>query len=291
MSTPEKSAAIEPYCLLRAALALFQKTPGELDSAQLEKASVLARNEYEIESRVLRSPEAAGTIITEQALGKAIQDIRSRFDDEQSFIDELARNHLDQQSLQSALLRQCKVENVLESIASRASTVSEVEVGIYYHMHPEKFTPPEQREVRHILITINDDYAENTRENALQKINSIAEKLKSKPNSFGKLAMKYSECPTALQDGKLGTFAKGHLYPEIETALFKLKEGKISDVIETEVGFHIIRCDKIHRSKKMSLKKAQAKIYQLMQERTRRNCQRAWLASLPDSTAANHTNN
>ena len=283
MNNPERLIESEPYCLLRAAQALFKKSPKELTPDQLAAAQKQALSEYDIETRVLKSPEAAGVIITEEALGNALQQIRQNFDDEETFNSTLEQNGLNLQSLQSALLRQCKVENVLESIASKAITVSDVEIDIFYHMHPDKFRRPEQRSARHILITLNDEYPENQRDNAHKRISEIAEKLKQKPNKFAELAMKNSECPTALNGGELGTFPRGQLYPEIDEVLFNLKEGQISRIIETEVGFHIVQCEKIHHAESMSLKKARPKIRQLMQERSRRNCQRAWLASLSAS--------
>lgn len=281
---------IDAYGLLRTALALFDKPPAELDETQRVQACAQTLKEFELENRVLKSPEAAGVIVSQQSLEKAIQQIRERFEDDQSFDQALANNGLDRQSLESALVRQCKVESVLESVAAKASSVSEVEIGLYYHMHPEKFRRPEQRGVHHILITINDDYPENTRENALQRIRDIASKLKQKPHKFADLAMKHSECPTALQGGELGTFARGTLYPEIDAVLFTLKEGQISDIVETEAGFHLIKCGKIHPAESLSLKKAQPKIRKLMQERSRRNCQRAWLASLPAQSHSQSAN-
>ncbi|WP_031432585.1 nitrogen fixation protein NifM [Methylomarinum vadi] len=272
---------IDPYSLLRASLALFQKTPSELDERQLTQARDQALKEHAIENRVLRSPEAAAVIVSERTLAKAVQEIRERFPDEQSFVAALEHNGLDKHSLQSAMLRQCKVENVLEKVAARASTVSEVEIGIYYHLHPEKFHRPEQRGAKHILITINEEFPENSRANAWQRICDIAARLKQKPHKFADLALKYSECPTALQGGELGTFGRGQLFPQIEAVLFGMKEKQISDVIETEAGFHIVQCGKIHGAETISLKKAQSKIRQLMQERARRTCQRTWLASLP----------
>jgi parvulin-like peptidyl-prolyl isomerase len=74
---------------------------------------------------------------------------------------------------------------------------------------------------------------------------------------------------------------KGQLYPELDAALFALKENEISGVVETEIGFHLIQCLKIIRAETLSLKKATPKIRQMMQERYRRICQRAWLAGLP----------
>lgn len=274
-------AVIEPYTLLRAALSLFQKPPTELEDGQLHHAERQALNEYQIENRVLNSAEAAGVIITDQELRSAFAEIRGRFDSDDAFEAALAAHHLSEESLKRALGRQCKVNAVLEKVAARSPKVNEVEIGIFYHMHPEKFRLPEQRIARHILISINPDYPENTREAARQRIDKLAEILKRKPHKFTELALKNSECPTALNGGELGTVVKGKLYPELEATLFALKENEISAVVESEIGFHLIQCLKIMRAETLSLKKATPKIRQLIQERYRRNCQRTWLASLP----------
>lgn len=281
MMSQTSDANIEPYTLLRAALSLFKKDPAELENDQLQQAERQARNEYEIETRVLNSKEAAGVIITEQELQRAFAEVRDRFEDEEAFAAALEGNHLSEDSLKAALFRQCKVNAVLESVASRSPKVNEVEIGIFYHSHPEKFRRPEQRVARHILISINPEYPENTRENARQRIEEIAETLKRKPHKFAHLALKNSECPTAFNGGELGALVEGKLYPELDAALFMLKENEISAVVETEIGFHLIQCQKIIPAETLSLKKATPKIKQLMEDRYRRKCQRTWLASLP----------
>ena len=72
-----------------------------------------------------------------------------------------------------------------------------IEIGIYYHLHPEQFVKPEMREAWHILISINPDYPENTRETARTRLEEISAKLQKKPHKFADLALKHSECPTA----------------------------------------------------------------------------------------------
>lgn len=279
--SPDSNKAIEPYTLLRAALSLFEKPPAELEPLQLQRVEVQAGNEYDIETRVLHSPEAAGVVIPDNELEHAFAEVRGRFDDEQAFEAALQANALTVDSLQAALLRQCKVVAVLERVAARAPQVSEVDIGIFYHSHMEKFHRPEQRLARHILISINSDYQENSRDNALQRIKAIAETLKRKPGKFADLALKNSECPTALNGGELGAVVAGKLYPELDAALFMLKENEISDVVETEIGFHLIQCMKIVHAEMLSLKRATPKIRSVMQDRYRQTCQRIWLASLP----------
>jgi peptidylprolyl isomerase/peptidyl-prolyl cis-trans isomerase C len=274
-------SSIEPYTLLRAALSLFQKAPAELEQLQLRQVEVQAKNEYEIEGRVLNSVEATGVIISDTELDRAYREVHGRFEDEDAFLTALTANDLDIDKLKAALYRQCKVDAVMDRVAARAPKVNEVEIGIFYHSHPDKFHKPEQRQARHILISINPDYPDNTREAAWRRINEIVGTLKRKPHKFADLALKYSECPTAVQGGEVGAVVKGTLFPELDAVLFNLKEDAISDVVETEMGFHVIQCLKIIPAETMSLKKASPKIQQIMQDRYRRNCQRTWLASLP----------
>lgn len=275
MTTPET------YNLLRAALSLFKKSPNELVETELSQARIQALHEFKIESQVLSTPEAAAVIITEQELHQAYQEIRGRYEEEASFLSDLAKNQLDEVGLKAALLRQCKVNTVLELIASRAPAISEIDIGIYYQLHSRQFHLPERREASHIFISINSEYPENTPETALNRAEELAKKLQKKPHKFTDLALRHSECPTALQGGLLGIVPRGKLYPELDEVLFKLKTGEVSDVVQSEIGFHVLLCKNIHKSETLSLAKATPKIRQMMEERARRTCQRAWLASLP----------
>ncbi len=271
----------EPYILLRAALGLFKKAPTELGETELQQVQKQARNELNIENRVLNSPEATGVIISEEEIQHAYQEIRSRYDDEAHFLAELSKNSLNETSLLAALSRQCKVNAILDRVGSRAPEVSEVDIELYYRLHPEKFALPERRSVSHIFISINPDYPENTRIVSLQRANDLHTKLHKKPYKFADFALRHSECPTALQGGELGTVPRGKLYPELDAVLFKLKAGEISHVIESEIGWHILLCKQIHKAENLSLDKATPKIRELMQERGKQDFIRTWLASLP----------
>lgn len=273
-----------PYTLLRTSLALFKKPPRDLSEEQLQQAQHQASHEFSLESKILNTPEASGVIISDHELQAAYQEIRSRYDDETTFLSDLDQNQLDQDSLNAALFRQCRVNVVMDIIGSRSPNISEIEIGIYYHLHKDQFNRPEQREVCHIFISINPDYPENTRAIAYARLHEIHAKLVKKPHKFADLALAHSECPTALQGGTLGTVPRGKLYPELDSALFALKVGGISDIVETEIGFHIVLCKHIHSAHTLSLAKATPAIRQLMQDRARRTCQRAWLAALAKSS-------
>jgi len=275
---------MNPYILLRAALALFRKSPVELTPQQLAQAEKQAQKEYDLEQQVLNSAEAAKVIIPAAEVQEAYQQVRSRYEDESAFQTVLADNQLTVDSLKKALQRQVKVNTVLEFVAAGTVDVTEVEIELFYHNHLHKFTRPEQREVAHILISINPQYPENSRANAMQRAEEIQNLLQQDLAQFADLALKHSECPTALQGGVLGTVGRGKLYPELDEVLFALEVNKISAVVESEMGFHLLWCQKIHPANTMTLAQASPRIYQSLQDRYKVRKQRQWLASLPRLT-------
>ncbi|MBK1643978.1 nitrogen fixation protein NifM [Thiocapsa imhoffii] len=281
IDSPTGSAdGVYRYHLLRAALERFQCDLAGLDTAQLRLAQAQAQQTYGLERRVLSSGEAADVVIPAQRLQDAVETLRARYPDQQTFTTELARNGLDEHSLRQALQRELAFDAVLQRIAGRAPPVSEVDAQIFYELHREDFQAPERRDARHILITINPDHDENQREAAYARIAGIADTLKRDPDAFESLAKRYSECPTALQGGLIGPVAPGQLFPELDWALFLLEVGVISDILETALGFHLLICDRISPSDTIPFEAARAKIHQLLGNRRARSAQTEWIASL-----------
>ncbi len=268
------------YHLLRSALEHFGRHSGELDEAQFHQAQQRASKSYELEALVLSSAEAKGILIPEAQIDNAVTEIAGRYDSEEAFLDDLRRNDLDRDALHRALHRELLFDAVMQRVGARAADINDIDMRLFYELHSERFQSPEIRTARHILVTINADFAENTREAALMRIQEAAQRLKGKVNRFHDIARRYSECPTAMDGGKLGEIRRGKLYPEVDACLFALQEGEISDVVESEMGFHILLCEKITPAKRLAYRRAAPKIREILQQRRRRNCQKAWLAEL-----------
>ncbi len=288
MSTSTSNIPSElAYLALRSASARFQKAPAELNDNELAATIVHARQQFELENQILSAPEASGVIVSEQQFEEALGNIQNRYEDEASFHADLAVNGMSIDNLKSAIWRELQVEAVLERVGARAADINDIDVKIYYYMHVDRFNQPETRTVRHILLTINPDYAENTREAAYQRIQQIRKRLDKKPQRFEEQAMKHSECPTALQGGLLGRLPRGQLFPSLEEALFKLNEGELSEVVESELGFHILLCEKIQNAGPASLEEAYPRILELLQKRRRRICQKSWLTQIQTPNQTN----
>jgi parvulin-like peptidyl-prolyl isomerase len=93
-----------------------------------------------------------------------------------------------------------------------------------------------------------------TKEEALELAKSIAEKAKAKDADFAALAKEYSDGPTAPRGGNLGNFAPSAMVKPFTDALLKLEIGGVSDVVETQFGYHIIRRQEVKAIPKASAK-------------------------------------
>jgi len=270
------------YVRLRAALGLHGKSPTELSGQEREVAERQAHREYEIETRILSSPEAAGIMVTDEEIRRAVAEIRARFPDETSFLETLAHNRLDPRMLEQGLTRQCRVNTVLARVeaACPAPRVGDVEIGIYYHSHLSSFHKPERREAFHILISVNEDFPENSRENALARMTALRERLLVKLKWFEALAIKNSECPTALRGGRIGWVRRGQLFPVLDEALFRLKEGGLSGIEESDLGLHLLWCRAVKPPETLSVEAARPHILRVMKSRFREQWIREWIASL-----------
>ena len=195
------------YHLLRAASERFQRNVAALEPEQRAEAERQARQTLELESLVLASTEARDVMIPDAQVQDSLKEVASRYDDAEEFRADLARNGLDTAGMTVALRRELTFDAVMQRIAAGHVPIAETDERLFYELHRDRFTAPEQRTARHILITINDDYSENTRSATRARLEAIADKLRTDSGSgdmiqrFARQARRNSECPTALEDG------------------------------------------------------------------------------------------
>jgi peptidyl-prolyl cis-trans isomerase C len=283
MTLAEKQPEITPefsYHLLRNALNGYRKNLSQLDPHEYAQVQLKASKSYELESLVIGSAEAEGLVITEQQLNESLSAVAARYASREEFLSDLESNGLDEEGLRKALYRELMFDSVMQRVAASSAEVNELDIHLFYEMHHERFQAPEIRVASHVLITINPDYPENSRVAAHERAQTVLDKLAGRGNRFSEFAKRYSECPTAMEGGTLGEVSRGQLYESLDGVLFRMQEGEISDIVESEMGFHILYCEKIKSARKVPLSKAAPRIREVLQERQRRNCQKAWLASL-----------
>ena len=119
-------------------------------------------------------------------------------------------------------------------------TVSDEEIGNYYNKHRQDYEGQEAVRIKQIVILLPKDHDERTKKTLREKIENIHKQLKN-GESFDLLASRHSQGPAANTGGDIGFVEIGLMLPEVEKVAFNLSKNEISDVIESPVGFHIIR--------------------------------------------------
>lgn len=268
------------YLTLKFSHALFQCAPEALDDAQRQRVAQAVSKQRQIESAILASPLAAQVMLSPELVEHSLAQIIGRFASETEFIEELARNGLTPGELTEEIRRDQKVETILDKVATAAKPVSRQEAEIFYYLHLDRFKRPERRGLRHILITFDEKDGRNARADALARIEAIAAAYRKQPASFAELALRHSECPTALQGGKLGTLSRGRLFPEVDEVAFALTSGALSGVVESPMGFHLVLCESIEEAGIAPYAVVTEKIVALMTDARRQAHQRAWIRTL-----------
>ncbi|MEN9493110.1 MAG: nitrogen fixation protein NifM [Pseudomonadota bacterium] len=278
--------ACSPYFTIKFSHALYDKTPDSLDDEQRQQVTAAALRAHALESRILASREASGVIIGQDAVQRGLAEITARFATEADFVCELARHGLSHQALNDEIERSLRVDAVLERVSSNIQPVTQTDIEIFYLMHQERFKLPERRTMRHILITLNEDLPGNSRQEAHAKLVSIREQCQKQPARFAELALRHSECPTAMQGGLLGKIERGTLYPALDEASFQMRPGDISIILESPMGLHILRCDNLEPGGPIPLNRVRDRIREQLTEIRRQNKQRTWIRKLPGARSS-----
>ncbi len=158
---------------------------------------------------------------------------------------------------------QAQIEYVvldIESIASRVSAPEE-ELRKFYEQNVARYTVAEERRASHILIKAPKDAPAADREKAKAKAEALLAQLRKAPATFADVAKKNSEDPgSAERGGDLDFFARGAMVKPFEDAAYAMKAGEISNVVESDFGYHIIRLDAVRGGEKKPFEAARAEI-------------------------------
>jgi peptidyl-prolyl cis-trans isomerase D len=120
-------------------------------------------------------------------------------------------------------------------------TVPEKDSRDFYEQNKKRYEVPEQRRASHILVAVAKDASDADKAKAKAKAEDLLKKVRANPADFAKLAKQNSDDPgSATNGGDLDFMGKGATVPPFEAALFALKDKEISDLVQTDFGYHII---------------------------------------------------
>jgi len=165
---------------------------------------------------------------------------KARFPSPDAYDKALKASGLSEKDLKEFARREIYINNLIEKEIASKATASDEDARKFYDENKDKFKHDESVKASHILIGVDPKASVDDKKKAREKADAILKRVKG-GEDFAEVAKKESSCPSSAQGGDLGYFSKGQMVPAFENAAFSLKPGEMSDVVETQFGYHIIK--------------------------------------------------
>jgi len=187
-----------------------------------------------------QASKKAGNKVDDKQVDEKFAQFRKRFPSEEAFKKAMGEWHVTEAAMKAELKKGMVTEALVTKKFVDKTTVPEEKAKAYYDSHPQFFKQPEKVKASHILIKVKPDASEAEKAEAMKKIKKVQEQLKN-GDDFAEVAKKSSEGPTANKGGDLGYFGRGQMVGPFEKTAFSLEPGKVSDVVKTQFGYHLIK--------------------------------------------------
>jgi peptidyl-prolyl cis-trans isomerase C len=202
-----------------------------------------------------------GIVINDAQVNEQLDGLKKQYPSEQAFKDSMAEDHLSEDTVKSRIKMNLAVQKFVEKEFGGKVDVSEGEAKAFYDENPEYFTQPESIRASGILIKVDPKFEPAKKEEARKKLEDIQKRVQ-KGEDFAILAKDFSQDASAAQGGDLGIIPRGRMPKALDDAAFSLKPGEVSGVVETEMGFHLIKVQEKKPEKVIPFKDAEEKIRQ-----------------------------
>ncbi len=192
---------------------------------------------------VYQEADKKGLIPTDKEVEEGVKLLKEEIDKDAEFKKELEESGINDEFLKT----QQKMDLTLLKFAedfNKNTKISDEEMKKYYEEHKDEFYRDELK-ASHILISTIDDegnpLSDKDKEKAKKEAEEVLKKIEE-GTDFAELAKEYSDdTASAVQGGELDYFTKGDMVPEFEEAAYALKEGEVSEIVESQFGYHIIK--------------------------------------------------
>lgn len=180
-------------------------------------------------------------VVSETEVDEQLQIMKNGFDTERAFLFRIQDGGFTEATYRQDIRQQRSVQNMIAGKMAQEITVSEEEINAFYNENIQQMTLPEAVHARHILAKPGGD-DEASLAAARDRIEAVQKELQEGAD-FEVMATERSDAPSAPRGGDLGFFGRGQMVEAFENVAFALKAGEISDIVETQFGFHILRIE------------------------------------------------
>ena len=171
----------------------------------------------------------------EAKLGK----MKKKYRTKEEFDNYLKMKNLTIKKLKENLAQQVHIDEYLKKNGITNPEIPEEKIRDFYDANPKNYKRKETVKVTHILIKVDEHAGPEDKEQAYLKAEKIRKEIIG-GKVFSAMAIEHSQCNSASGGGSLGYIERGYMPKEFEEVAFTIEKDKVSDVVETKFGYHLI---------------------------------------------------
>lgn len=232
--------------------------------ATVADPQVLSQMQHQVLDRLItqellwQEARAKGFSVSDEVVNYQVGELRSQFPDEATFLARLESSGLSETEFREDIRHRLSVEALISGTVAAQVTVSEEEIEAFYQENLDQMRTPEQVRARNIMIHPEAD-TEEARQQARETLAGILEQARAGAD-FAELARQHSQAPSAADGGDLGYFSKGQMVGPFDKVAFELDPGAISDIVEIQSGYHIVKVEEHIASQAVPLEEASVQV-------------------------------
>jgi peptidyl-prolyl cis-trans isomerase C len=232
--------------LLMRAKAIRARTPGVAESQQFYRELL---NQMVGAKLLVSESQTQGLGASDAEVDAQFTALKGRFPDEASFTQALGAEGLNAETLKRDMKQNLTIQKLVEKEIAGQISITEEAQRKFYQENLDRLQQPERVRVSHILVQVGEGDSAEAKADKRKKADSLLVRIKT-GEDFAKLAGESSDDPgSKSKGGELPWVSAGDTVPAFEKAAFALEPGGLSEVVESDYGFHII---KLHEKKAAS---------------------------------------
>jgi peptidyl-prolyl cis-trans isomerase C len=217
--------------------------------------------------------------VTDAEIEARLGEIKKQFPSEQEFQQALSGRSMTIAALKQEVRQELVLSRLVEAEVKPQINVQERDIKEFYDKNPERFQQPESVRASHILIRVEPGAPDDKKTEARAKAESLLKQVKA-GGDFAALAKANSQDGSAAQGGDLSFFGRGQMVPPFEQAAFALQPGQVSNVVETDFGYHIIKVTERRPGRTVPLAEVAPKVGQYLASQQQQEKTSAFITAL-----------
>jgi len=189
---------------------------------------------------LLEAAVAGGVTAPDEEVQQTYDQFAGRAPSPQEFQVALTSMGFTEETFRAEIGKNLTIEKLLDQELANAKAVTPEDVEAYYRDNLDQFQIPEQVQASHILMTTAAEDTPEAKEAKRQQLVELKAEIDNGAD-FAALAGEHSDCPSKAQGGDLGMFTREKMVKPFSDAAFAMEVGQVSDVVETQFGYHLIK--------------------------------------------------